>query len=336
MQRARLDGRLEARVQLVVERARALHRRDVLRDAREVDGPIVRNVERARQVRGEVARAVEAEHGHDPAGEQRLHDLALLVRRGSPRTGAREPGLLAQDLRLELPELRARLDAELLDEARPGSPGTRRAPPPAGPSGRAPASAGAEGLAQRMLARRAPRARRRRRRAARARGRLRSAPRARRAVAPRAAGSPACANCSNANSASAGPRQSASARSSSSRRSSAATPRASRSCCSKRCASTCSARDAEDVAGRRVSRTSGPSSFRSREIAVLERRRRGPRRVLAPEQIDQALGRHDPARPRAGATARSARWRCPPSATGPSRPRPRAARGSGTRASRRP
>ena len=53
---------------------------------------------------GEVARAVEADHGHDPTGEERLDDLALLVRRGRS-VGHGEPGLVTENLRLELLEL---------------------------------------------------------------------------------------------------------------------------------------------------------------------------------------------------------------------------------------
>ena len=69
VERRRFHGSLEARVQLVVERAGALHRRDVLRHPRQVHGPVVGNGERARQMRGEIADAVEAEDGDDPAGE---------------------------------------------------------------------------------------------------------------------------------------------------------------------------------------------------------------------------------------------------------------------------
>ena len=77
VQRPRLDRRLEQRMELVVQRPGALHRRDVLRDPRQVDRPVVRHVEGACQVLGEVTRAVEAEHGHDSAGEQRLDDLGV-------------------------------------------------------------------------------------------------------------------------------------------------------------------------------------------------------------------------------------------------------------------
>ena len=116
MQRARLDRRLEARVQLVVERPGALHRRDVLRDPGQIDGPVVGHVERARQMSCQVAGAVEAEDRNDPAGKQRLDDLGLLVRCGGSGPRSREPGLVPEDLRLEPLELGSRLDAQLLDE----------------------------------------------------------------------------------------------------------------------------------------------------------------------------------------------------------------------------
>jgi hypothetical protein len=90
MQRAGLDRRLEPGVELVVERSGALHRRDVLRDAGEIDRPVVWNRERLGEVLREVARAVEADHGHDPAGEHGLDDLSFLVG-GKGRVGEGKP-----------------------------------------------------------------------------------------------------------------------------------------------------------------------------------------------------------------------------------------------------
>ena len=55
MHRLRLDRRLEPAVQLVVERPGAVHRRDVLRDAREVDRAGRRGPERGRELRRQVA-----------------------------------------------------------------------------------------------------------------------------------------------------------------------------------------------------------------------------------------------------------------------------------------
>ena len=118
MEWSRLDGGFETRMELVVQRTASLHRGDVLGDAGEVDGSVFRHVERARKVGREIACAVEAEDGNDATGQQRLDDLTLLVRSGRWRPGRREPRLLPQDLGLKLPELRAGLDAELLDEAR--------------------------------------------------------------------------------------------------------------------------------------------------------------------------------------------------------------------------
>ena len=116
MERAGLDGRLEARVQLVVQRARALHRRHVLRDPREVDRAVVRNRECPREMLREVPGPVEPDDRDDAASEERLHDLALLV--GGHRSAAgRESGLVPEDLRLEPLELRAGLDSEFVDEA---------------------------------------------------------------------------------------------------------------------------------------------------------------------------------------------------------------------------
>ena len=103
------------------------------------------------------------------------------------------------------------------------------------------------------------------------------------------------ANCSNAKSASAGPRQSASARARSSRRSAGAAPLASRSCCSKRWASTRLGVDAENVARRAGLENVCAELAPQPRDRVLERGRRGPRRLLTPEKIDEAVGRDDPA-----------------------------------------
>ena len=81
-----LDRRLEPAVELVVERAGAVHRRDVLGDAGQVVGALARVPEDRRELRCEVDRAVEPEHGHEAAREDRLHDLrvrVLLVRVGA-------------------------------------------------------------------------------------------------------------------------------------------------------------------------------------------------------------------------------------------------------------
>ena len=87
VERRRLDCRFEQPVQLVVERARPLHRRDVLRDSGEIDGTVVGNLERARKVLREVADAVQPEDGNDATGEQRPHDLRLLVQLSAAGVG---------------------------------------------------------------------------------------------------------------------------------------------------------------------------------------------------------------------------------------------------------
>ena len=104
--------------------------------------------------------------------------------------GASSPGSCRRIACVELAQLAAGLDAELVDERRRAPPGRPRAPRPGGRSGRGEHQLAAQALPQRMLARSAPRARRRARRGGRARGRRRSAARARRAAAPRAARSP--------------------------------------------------------------------------------------------------------------------------------------------------
>ena len=116
MERTRLDGRLEPRVQLVVERSRPLHRCHVLGDACEIDGAIVRHLERPGEMLGEIASAVETDHRNDATGQQRLHDLTLFIaRRGA--IGHGETGLVSENFGLEALELGAGLDPELVDEA---------------------------------------------------------------------------------------------------------------------------------------------------------------------------------------------------------------------------
>ena len=96
MHRLRLHRRLEPAVQLVVERPGAVHGRDVLRDPREVDRKLARVPERRGQLRRQVSRAVEPEHRHDAAGDDRLDDLRLGV--ALDAVSARdEAGLVAED-----------------------------------------------------------------------------------------------------------------------------------------------------------------------------------------------------------------------------------------------
>ena len=74
-------------MQLVVERARAVHRRDVLRDAREVERAVARVPEGRRKVGGEVDAAVEPEHRHDAPRGDRLDDLGIGVARAAVPPG---------------------------------------------------------------------------------------------------------------------------------------------------------------------------------------------------------------------------------------------------------
>src|SRR5918996_3870978 len=93
MEWARLRRGLEERVQLVVQRSRALHRRDVLGDAREVGETLARHLERAREMRCQVADAVEAQNGDYTPGEECAHDLGFLVRRRARDVRRRDAGL---------------------------------------------------------------------------------------------------------------------------------------------------------------------------------------------------------------------------------------------------
>jgi hypothetical protein len=114
MHRLRLGRLLEARVKLVVEGARAVHRGHVLRHAGQVGRAVVGIAERAGKLRREVRAAVQPEHGDDAPGEERLDDLcvgiALVAVRATPA-----PRLAAQDLALEPPKLLAGLDPQLVE-----------------------------------------------------------------------------------------------------------------------------------------------------------------------------------------------------------------------------
>ena len=113
MHRLRLRALLEASVELVVERARAVHGGDVLRDACEVGRPALRVAERRGERRSEVGAAVETEHRDDSPREKRLHDLAVAIR--GVAVGPLRPSLATQYLALEPAEILARLDADLVE-----------------------------------------------------------------------------------------------------------------------------------------------------------------------------------------------------------------------------
>ena len=101
VERAGLHGSLESRVQFVVQRTGPLHRRDVLRDTREVDGSVVRDSEKRGQMLRELAGAVETDDGHDGSGEQSLEDLGVDVLVAVPP--APQTCLLPQDRAVQSP-----------------------------------------------------------------------------------------------------------------------------------------------------------------------------------------------------------------------------------------
>ena len=166
----------------------AAHRRDVLADAGEVERPVARVVERRRQPLRKRRRAREAEHRHDAAAEQRLHDLIVdlrgpLSRRANPGRASRPgagsaPGAPAAPGRArrrahDEGAARVLVGLERLGLASRAVVGLHQQL--AGP------------LAQRLLGDERLELARRCRRGVRARRRRRSAPRARPAAAPRAA-----------------------------------------------------------------------------------------------------------------------------------------------------
>ena len=120
-----LEGLLEAPVQLVVQRARAVHRRDVLRDTGEVERTVAGVAERGGEVRGEVGAAVEPEHRDDTARDERLDDLGVRVVRAAVPS-RRQPGLVSEDRGLEAPDRLARLEAELVESRPVGVVGAER------------------------------------------------------------------------------------------------------------------------------------------------------------------------------------------------------------------
>ena len=71
--------------------------------------------------------------------------------------------------------------------------------------------------------------------------------------------------------------------------------------------------DAEHVSGRLGDDPVGPEQLAQLRDEVLERRRRRPRRLLAPERVDQPVGRDRLARRRSRRSASSARCFGPPS-----------------------
>jgi len=115
MERRRRQVGLEKLVQLVVERAGALHYRDVLSNLGQRCSPGVVRVAEALREPNRQLRDVGAEDRDDPSLEDRSgHVVEVILRRRG--AGRLEIELLAENRRLELLQTRARLDPQLLDE----------------------------------------------------------------------------------------------------------------------------------------------------------------------------------------------------------------------------
>ncbi len=289
-----LDRRLEPIVQLVPEATCAAHRRDVLADAGQVERPVARVVERRRQPLRERRRAREAEHRHDAARQQRLHDLVVHLRRPAVAIGRTwtERRVLAQDLAPAAPAGAGRAPRRAHRRTRGVRPGRPRAPPPGAPSSSRPASA-ARGAARAAAARRrATRAPRRCRRGVRARRRRRFAPRGRRGAAPRAAGSRPGRSRRRPGRRAPAPAR-ARAPGAASRRAPPVGP-----CVRPRAAARTAPSRPALLHAQHVTGGAGLEHVRAEQLAqccdpVLERCRRRPWRVLAPHIVDQALRGND-------------------------------------------
>ena len=120
--RAGLVARAEDGVELLVQRPESLHRRDVLRDPAERAGQVGGNAEGVREALRQLGAPDEPDDGHDPSRQHGTEDLGLHLSRGPAVPGRHQPCLLAQDLCVQLLELGAGLDPELLDEYSPRLP----------------------------------------------------------------------------------------------------------------------------------------------------------------------------------------------------------------------
>src|SRR3954471_12061314 len=114
MDRRRHRVRIEQRMELVVERAPSLYPGDVLGHAREPVA-VLDVVESLREPGGQVA-DLRAEDGDQPSLEQGVEDLVEMVLSRRCRARRLETPLLAQDRPVQLLEVAARLDPELLDQ----------------------------------------------------------------------------------------------------------------------------------------------------------------------------------------------------------------------------
>ena len=295
--RLRLGRRLEAAVQLVVERAGAVHRRDVLRDAREVERAVARVAER----RGEVVRRGRPPPSSPSTGTTRPATSALTISASASRSPPPfRPGASPASWR--------RIDAWSRRTASPGSRPElveralgarrrRRARRHGAPPRRAPASAARRAARAAGAPGRATRAPGRPPRRARARRRSRSAPRPRRAGARRAAG-PRSAPTPRRRTRRAAGRARGRARAGGARDAPPVRwPCASASSCSKRRASICSGVTARTYPGRPRDDDVGAERLSEGDDGVLQCRGRGRRRIGAVELVDELLRRDDAAGP---------------------------------------
>ena len=158
--RAGLVARAEDGVELLVQRPESLHRRDVLRDPAERAGQVGGNAEGVREALRQLGAPDEPDDGHDPSRQHGTEDLGLHLSRRPAVPGRHQPCLLAQDLCVQLLELGAGLDPELLDEYSPRLAECLQAPLPAGRCGTARACAARTPAHAAALLQRASRARR--------------------------------------------------------------------------------------------------------------------------------------------------------------------------------
>ena len=106
---------VEELVELVVERPRALHHGDVLRDRRQRRPPAVLRVAEALREPKRELRDVGAEDRDDPPLEDGSGDVFEVILRRN-RAGGHEVDFLAEDRGVELLQARARVDPQLVDE----------------------------------------------------------------------------------------------------------------------------------------------------------------------------------------------------------------------------
>ena len=115
MERGGWEVGVEQLMKLVVERPRALHHGDVLRDGRQCRPPAVLRVAEALREPERELRDVGAEdRDHPPLEDGSGHVFEVILRWNS--TGWREVDFLTEDRCVELLQARARIDPQLFDE----------------------------------------------------------------------------------------------------------------------------------------------------------------------------------------------------------------------------